>query len=353
MRWKRLFWISFHLTFWIAWFVLPSLFLRPEQMPPVAYYRNALAVIPYIAFGYLNSYYVVPGILYRRLSPGRKTFLRVVAVLAWLASSLLSAWLVRRGLYYYLYAVVRMGAHPELKPVLPLIATRNEVIVRRLFAGIFVWAISGGFAVLRENLRAEKELRERENALLQTELSFLRSQVNPHFLRNVLNSMVLLARRRSDQLESALGELAGLLDYMLYESAEGKVLLEDEFGYLQSYIDLQMLRFGADIRLHCKLERPPGPCYIEPMLLIPLVENAFKHGVGLIDDPEIWLSAGVNPEQELYMEVRNKYKQLQGAPGIGLTNLRKRLHLIYPGQHTLSVQTSGEWYITSLTIHVA
>lgn len=189
---------------------------------------------------------------------------------------------------------------------------------------------------------------------LKMELSFLRSQVSPHFMFNTLNSMVALARKKSDKLEPALMELSNLMHYMLYESDEEKVSLVKEIDYLQSYIDLQTLRFGHQVQILFLAQKPGNELCIEPMLLIPLIENAFKHGIGLVEQPEISISLD-SDEQGLQLSVSNKIATgsvdtKDKVQGIGLSNLRRRLKILYPGKHELHTRTDNGWFHASLKI---
>jgi LytS/YehU family sensor histidine kinase len=180
---------------------------------------------------------------------------------------------------------------------------------------------------------------------------------------NVLNSMALLARKKSDLLEPVLMELARLMNYMLYDAANERISLEDEIGYLRAYIDLQLLRFGSDVKVRFNVPQQLNGSCIEPMLLIPLVENAFKHGIGLVDDPVIFIDIVTEGHGQLRMTVKNKYnprvRQEAARPsGIGLANLTKRLELIYPGEFRLEktdslhidVAEEENWFIITLNI---
>jgi LytS/YehU family sensor histidine kinase len=155
-------------------------------------------------------------------------------------------------------------------------------------------ASSTAFRLIRDKVKNDRLTNEKENESLKTELAFLRSQVSPHFMFNVLNNMVALARKKSDALEPSLIKLSSLLRYMLYETDEEKVLLEKEIEYLQSYIDLQVQRFGSKVRVNVSMEQFDKPYFIEPMLLIPFVENAFKHGTGLVQNAEINIELKAN-----------------------------------------------------------
>ncbi|NML23940.1 histidine kinase [Pseudoflavitalea sp. G-6-1-2] len=225
-------------------------------------------------------------------------------------------------------------------------------MIMKFLIAIAVMATGTSFLLITYVVREQRL--QSEN--LRTELGFLRSQVSPHFMFNTLNSMVSLARKKSDKLEPALMELSNLMHYMLYESDEEKVSIQREIDYLQSYIDLQTLRFGHHVRISFEAEQPPEDFAIEPMLLIPLVENAFKHGVGMIEDPEIIVQLKVIKDEVLLM-VQNKFNR-QGSEakdktsGIGLTNLKRRLGLLYPNRHMLNMVSNGVYYNASLKIQM-
>ncbi len=192
--------------------------------------------------------------------------------------------------------------------------------------------------------------KEKESENLKTELSFLRSQISPHFLFNVLNNIVALVRLKSKELEPTILKLSSLMQYMLYETDDEKVLLKSEADYLQSYIDLQKLRFGDRLTLNVDLALQEDWHAIEPMLLIPFVENAFKHGTGMVETPVIDISLQAI-DNELTFIVKNKYIEEDRAKdkvsGIGLTNVKRRLQLLYGKNHKLTIdKTDGLFSIT-------
>ncbi len=216
------------------------------------------------------------------------------------------------------------------------------------------------FRMLRDKARADKQAMQKQEENLKTELSFLRSQVSPHFLFNVLNNVTSLARKKSDELEPTIIKLSSLMRYMLYEANEEKVLLKTEVEYLNSYIELQRQRFGDKVTIDVQLENLEQPeARIEPMLLIPFVENAFKHGVGFIKEPRINISLAAE-EGELVFTVNNKCNKDEAelkdtASGIGLANVSRRLNLLYGEAHVLDIRKETDeenniWF--SITLHV-
>jgi sensor histidine kinase YesM len=232
----------------------------------------------------------------------------------------------------------------------------GNFFVFNTFTYLFILAASIAYKMIVDKIATDKLLQEKENENLKTELSFLRSQVSPHFMFNVLNNMVALARKKSEQLEPSLIKLSSLMRYMLYETDEQKVLLEKEIEYLQSYIDLQQQRFGKNVTVHACFKEINGNHSIEPMLLIPFVENAFKHGTGLIENAVIDIELKAKNDI-LHFTVRNKYNEQteevkDNTSGIGLTNVERRLNLLYAKNHTLLITKKDGWFTVSLQLNL-
>jgi sensor histidine kinase YesM len=224
-----------------------------------------------------------------------------------------------------------------------------------LFPSVLVFLVSVFYSIAVDKIRAEKLQKENEAMQLGVELKFLRSQISPHFLFNILTNLVSLARRKSDHLETSLLMLSSLMRYMLYDAGK-KISLQQEVEYLESYIALQKLRFGRDVKIVLNIEMSPEETNhsIEPMLLIPFVENAFKHGIGYGDQPVIDINLTVK-EGLLVFQVKNKFDRetdtsKDESSGIGLSNVRSRLALLYPGKDDLVIQTDKNLFSINLTL---
>lgn len=273
-------------------------------------------------------------------------------------------WLNKKYWWLYLLSIAGVVAAVNYIKILVLAAFYPQVTARggqqmMIFFPVVVFLVASIiYRLVIDKIRYEKEQKERQAEQLAMELKFLRSQISPHFLFNVLTNLVSLARKKSDLMEPSLIMLSDLMRYMLYDSEVKKVPLEKEIAYLKSYIELQKLRFGEDTRIETVIEIAPDEEQhsIEPMLLIPFVENAFKHGIGWITDP--WISIRlVVAENQLTFAVKNKFSangsdSKDPNSGIGLANVGTRLKLLYPGQHTLSVQTDAEVFSTVLTLQL-
>jgi sensor histidine kinase YesM len=321
---------SLHILFWAIFFVFPYL-LRPDlgsenpihRLPnKMGFYAlHALNNVMRMLLFYANAHLFIPHLIYKR-----KYGQYILSLAAFLAVML--AW--DRLLFFLLL--------PEFQ---------DKYKVWNFFAfnlPVFFFMIiaSAAFRMIRDRIEETQRSREKETENLKTELAFLRSQVSPHFMFNVLNNMVALARKKSDTLEPSLIKLSSLLRYMLYETHADKVLLEKELEYLQSYIELQRQRFGKKVKINTSFPAIEPGHTIEPMLLIPFVENAFKHGTGLIPDAQIDISLTVQ-QGCLEFSVSNRYSDAVNevkdkTTGIGLNNVKRRLNLSYEGSHDLRIR---------------
>jgi two-component system LytT family sensor kinase len=224
-----------------------------------------------------------------------------------------------------------------------------------LFPSVAIFIVSIFYSITVDKLRAEKLQKENEAMQLSAELAFLRSQISPHFLFNILTNLVSLARKKSDHLESSLLMLSDLLRYMLYDTGK-KISLQQEVEYLESYISLQKLRSGSEVKIafDIELSHEETNCSIEPMLLIPFVENAFKHGTGYGYQADIKINLTVK-KGVLVFQVKNNFdqdrdKSKDEISGIGLNNVRSRLTLLYPGRYDLAIQTDKSLFNINLTL---
>jgi two-component system LytT family sensor kinase len=189
----------------------------------------------------------------------------------------------------------------------------------------------------------DKRTKELEKESMQAELKFLKSQINPHFLFNSLNSLYSLTLKKSDRAPELVLKLSEILRYLLYESGEEKVSLEKEIAYLKNYIELEQIRQGERARISLEINGEINGQLIEPMLFLPFVENSFKHGINS-QLQQVWVEMKLNTtESELQFEIENSKSgsgRVYGndkSHGIGLLNVKKRLELLYPAKHELAI----------------
>ena len=208
-------------------------------------------------------------------------------------------------------------------------------------------------ALKDDNLRYTEKAQEQ----LEAELSLLKGQVNPHFLFNTLNNLYSLSLHDSKKTPEMILKLSQLLSYMLYECKDETVSLEQEITFIRNYIDLEAIRVEDIANVHFKVTGSNPGHKIPPLLFIPLIENAFKHGISSegehsdihikihIDENEIELNTE-NPFDETRIDDDNNHK------GLGLENVNKRLELLYPKRHSLEINKNGQYYKTHLVLEM-
>jgi two-component system LytT family sensor kinase len=199
----------------------------------------------------------------------------------------------------------------------------------------------------------ERIQRDLENQRLSAELSFLKSQINPHFLFNSLNSIYSLAYQKSETTPDAILKLSEIMRYMLYECNDNEVSLEKELQYLQNYIDLQRIRFGENAYIDFKINGKVDGQQIVPLLLIAFIENAFKHGVVNNAAAPIRMLIEVD-ENKLHFFIQNKKhtNNRDNQGGIGLINVKRRLDLLYHDRYNLNIIDGNETYTCELTLEL-
>lgn len=215
----------------------------------------------------------------------------------------------------------------------------------------FLFALSFLLSLM---LRTNDRLRETEREKLQTELSYLKAQINPHFLFNTLNSIYSLAIEQSAHTADAIIELSSFLRYITKETQEERVSLVKELEYIGHYIALQKLRLADTVQLSLTTQGNAQGKSIAPLILISFIENAFKYGVNPQEDSVISITISVQ-ENALHCRVFNKKvhitPSLQTAgSGIGLKNTKARLHLLYPNQHQLTIDDRPDDFTIDLLL---
>jgi len=193
-----------------------------------------------------------------------------------------------------------------------------------------------------------------EKQAIEAELYYLKVQINPHFLFNTLNNIHTLVYKQAPAAPEAVLHLASLMRYMIYESNAPTVPLKKEITYLQDYMSLQQLRYKQNSVVNLKIEGETETCYIAPLLFIHLLENAYKHSPARLNPGDLKVRVEIK-ENNLSFSVQNPIDRksvyiLDELGGIGLSNVRKRLTLLYPDQHTLEIQNIGETFTVVLKI---
>ena len=220
----------------------------------------------------------------------------------------------------------------------------------------FLIVITTALKFVKHGIRQRLMMQEIKAKHLQTELDLLKTQIHPHFLFNTLNNLYGLARRKDTSAAEGISQLSHLMRYMIYDSSVNRIDLEKEIRQIQRLIDLQRLRFTEEdaVDIQFRVEGDVTHVQIPPMLLIPFVENAFKHGISLqeLSFIHIHLYAG---KSEVAFSVKNSNhdgKKINDTsdPGVGLRNVRRRLELLYPDAHHLTVRNTRRVFEINLIL---
>ncbi len=211
------------------------------------------------------------------------------------------------------------------------------------------------FRIAIDWFKKREEQKELEKEHIKTELALLRSQVNPHFLFNSLNNINSFVAKNPDKSSYAIIKLSEIMRYMLYEAKEEQVLLTKEINYIQNYLELQKIRYENKEFVAFELSGIPPNILVPPMLFIPFIENAFKHGrkneknkihISFLYEENILSFTCVNSKRKLSESENSAPK------GIGIENIKRRLQLLYPNCHSLDIEDSKENYEVYLNIDI-
>jgi two-component system, LytTR family, sensor kinase len=217
--------------------------------------------------------------------------------------------------------------------------------------------IVSAFKLLKLNLKQSKKNAELQSKILATqlklkeqELKYLKMQIHPHFLFNTLNTLYGFAIKKADETSEMILKLSNLLDYLLYQVDRPFVNLTDEIHHIEDYISLEQMRFSDTLNVSFRKKTHSESIEIAPMLLIPFVENSFKHGAIVNGKLDIDISIETKPKIVAFKIKNSKAKDSKINDGIGLENIRKRLELLYPNQHILNISNEESSFLVDLQL---
>ena len=218
---------------------------------------------------------------------------------------------------------------------------------------MLVFAIGTCITVMQQWIKTERNKERIETEKLNTELSFLKSQVNPHFFFNTLNNIYSLAIVQSEQTAPAVLKLSSIMRYILTETQNDFVPLENEISFLKNYIDLQLVRLTDKVKVTFNADIQNPQIQIAPLLFIPFVENAFKYGISTKENSAINIEL-TQKGKEVVLFVSNNIVHtdatIHETTGIGINNVKRRLELLYPSKFDLHVSDDGKLFTVNLSI---
>jgi len=327
-----------HVPLWIAfggvWF-----FLRYQDYhsPRTALTVTVIKLFDLALLIYIANYILVPKFLYRK-----KYFLFALVFISMVAVS----------------SIIKMQILGRVTHT-PQLINWTVDFKTRLYDNIIphFFLVIAGVAVklIADYFRMQNRLVEIAKEKAETELNFLKSQINPHFLFNSLNSVYFLIDKNNTEARQALHKFSDMLRYQLYEVKGEEISIEKEIGYLKDYIGLQKLR-TENISVQFNVDEGMKSFCIEPLLLIPLVENSFKHLSHFANGKQNEIRIDLSKQNgEMSFQVRNTTEgrhvhEFSNDGGIGLTNVKRRLELLYPQKHKLTISEKEGWFDVQLNI---
>jgi two-component system, LytTR family, sensor histidine kinase AlgZ len=203
-------------------------------------------------------------------------------------------------------------------------------------------------------MKTQRDFLMEHKEKIDAELQLLKAQVHPHFLFNTLNNIYSFSLQNSPNTPQMIVKLSSLLSYMLYDCRAGEVLLEKEMDIMNNYIDLEKERYSNTLEVSVNIEGDLKNWYITPLLILPFLENAFKHGTSeQLDKP--WLSMDISIKQKIMRcKIVNSKNEmtLEKRNGIGIQNVQKRLAYLYPDKHELKINDEGNFFVVSLMLEL-
>ena len=353
--------IKCHLIFWFFWWVYFAVLhaANPFGKPEISYFRNPVFTFTESVFFLIGQIPLTYGMLYWVLPKfilKKKYFLAVISIfILWFFGGILHLYLINDIFPIVLSLIlperflVNTQRPPSASFFMALLATYKGAFLVAAIAFVIKF---GKYWYLKEqrNLQLQKENTE-------VQLKLLTAQVHPHFLFNTLNNIYSQTQTESPKGSKMIMELSDMLRYILAEGSKLQVPLKKELTMIQDYINLEKVRYGNKLDLHLSIPEETGKLQIAPLLLLPFVENCFKHGASkFLTNPWINLKIEIK-EKKIFLKLMNgkddNMEERHSKLGTGITNVQKRLNLLYPDKYELQICDEREVFVINLWINLS
>lgn len=342
-NWKRHFFFP-HFLFWITSIILFTVvlvFTRGDFNFYNISLRIAINILMTIGFlsisVYINYLWLIPRFFYKRRF-GLFMVLEIANIFLFIALN-----------YYFTY-LFEGGEHPNFL---------SEIVAEFILVLIFL-VVSTLIKFTRDSITLqdmELRIKEIEKQKVEAELRALKAQVNPHFFFNTLNSLYSLSLDKSDKAPELILKLSDLMRFIIYESSEELVSMEKQLEFIKNYVFLENLRNYENLKVVFTVKGSHTDNKVAPLLYIVFIENAFKHGAkGISDHPFIEIEFNLEWEDRVGFSIRNSKEpqaDFSNQSGVGLANVRKRLELLYPHKHFLTIEDTENQYCVELLIELS
>ena len=347
--------IKRHVLFWLCWWAF-SAFLYSFSAPyfgfsylkrlPISAFEAVLYLVPHMFLSYSLMYFIIP----RMLLKGRYVLSLVSVLLLFLITA---SFATTMAMY-----VIKPAAVAIFGPLHYPDHIDQRMFFRGLLAGlrggISIGGIAAAIKLTKYWVLKEQRILQLQQENTSSQLQLLKAQVHPHFLFNTLNNIYSRTQVTSPEAAKMIMGLSGMLRYMLYDCNNALVPLSRELQITEQYILLEKSRYGSELDVNIELPSTDTGLLIAPLLLLPFVENCFKHGASeMLEQPWISMQVTVDGEQMKMKLLNGKMQEEESrAGGIGLVNVKKRLDLVYPGKHELVINNEEEVFIVNLSIEL-
>lgn len=356
---ERKYKIRRHIAFWLVWFITQAFlysflalstgrlyFVRLQS----SFLESLVYLIPHMFLSYSLMYFVIPRYLLKQKYWPTAGLVIILSILTAGISSILSLTIIpaiRQGV---------MGNCPELLPFISPEVSVFLSLMAGLRGGLTVAGIAAAIKLMKYWYVKEQRNLQLQKENIEAQLQLLKAQVHPHFLFNTLNNIYSYTQKVSPTGSTLVMGLSDLLRYILHEGNKPLVSLDKELKMIDDYMLLEQIRYGDRLDINKEVPIEPMGLTIAPLLLLPFVENCFKHGTSQMLE-QAWIRLAIDIEgNTLKMTLINAKIPVKDdnkpVSGLGISNVRKRLELLYPGLHELTIREEEDVFIVKLTVHL-
>jgi hypothetical protein len=328
-----------HLVFWIVHVVIFTFVFWPSKGDQAAHLViSTMWAFLFMVYCYPVIYWVIPRYLLKE-----KYLQFAIIMFLWAVAGMVWNYICRAYIYFPLADILHFN-----------VGTKN----RWAPASLLIMNLMTGFAsmivLFKYWIKKQRDFLSEKNEKINAELQLLKAQIHPHFLFNTLNNIYSYSLKNAAQTSQMILKLSSLLRYILYDCKANEVMLDREIDAMKNYIDLEKERYANRLEISMNVEGDTKGKYIAPLLLLPFLENAFKHGTSdQLEKP--WLSMDISVKQNTMRckIVNSKNETVKpNENGIGISNVKTRLAYLYPGNHELKLVDEGNFFVVSLLIEL-
>lgn len=355
---ERRYRIRRHVAFWVFWWLSQGFlysFLQVHgirsylQRLPVSITESLVFMINHIFLGYALMYFVIPRFILKQ---------RYWRAIGWTTILFLVTAIISTFIGLVVLPPLRMALFdiPRESPG-DTVSTRVFLsLLAGLRGGITIGGIAAAIKLMKHWYVKEQRNLQLQKENVESQLQLLKAQIHPHFLFNTLNNIYSYTQKTAPEAARMISGLSDLLRFMLYECNQPTVALQKELTMLQDYIELEKMRYGNKLEVHTSFPDNTHKLQIAPLLLLPFIENCFKHGTSnVLEHP--WINLDIRVQgQELVMKLMNgkapATNRTSPYHGIGINNVKRRLELLYPWRHELTITDDEEVFIVNVRVQL-